>query len=98
MMDLLELVVLIVVVAVVARLLFAVRFEFRVRIARGSFRLINGKVTRDGLSELKSICDEWKIKHGWIGGVRRGGRIKLSFSRSVPPGCRQQIRNMWENR
>jgi hypothetical protein len=47
---------------------------------------------------LKSICTEYQIKHGWIGGVRRGRRLQLTFSRSVPPGCRQQIRNMWENR
>jgi hypothetical protein len=98
MMDPLELVILIVVVGGAAWFLFAVRFDFRVRISRGSLRLINGKVPRDGLSELKAICDEWQIKHGWIGGVRRGRRIKLCFSRSVPPGCRQQIRNMWENR
>ncbi len=97
-MDLLELVILVVVVAGVAWLLYALRFEFRVRISRGSLRLINGKVTRDGLSELKAICDEWQIKRGWIGGIREGKRIRLSFSRSVPPGCRQQIRNLWENR
>ena len=97
-MGLLELVILIAVVGGAAWFLFAVRFEFRVRISRGSLRLTNGKITRDGLSELKSICDEWQIKRGWIGGVRRSGRIKLSFSHSVPPGCRQQIRNMWENR
>jgi hypothetical protein len=98
MMDLLELVILIVVVAGVAWLLFAVRFEFRIRISRGSLRLTSGKVTRDCLVELKSICEPWQIKRGWIGGVRRGRSLNLSFSRSVPPGCRQQIRNLWENR
>lgn len=97
-MSLFELAILIVVVAGAAWLLFGVRFEFRIRIRRGALSLINGKMTRDGLTELKSICEDWHIERGWIGGVRRGKRIKLSFSRSVPAGCRQQIRNMWENR
>jgi hypothetical protein len=97
-MDLLEPILVLVVVAGVARILFSGRFEFRVRISRGSLKLIRGKVTRDSLSQLKPICAEWQIKRGWIGGVRRGGRLQLDFSRSVPPGCRQQIRNIWENR
>jgi|HubBroStandDraft_1064217.scaffolds.fasta_scaffold528519_1 hypothetical protein len=97
-MGMLEPIIVLVVVAVVARVLFSGRFEFRVRISRGSLKLTTGKVTHDSLLQLKTICTEWQIKHGWIGGVRHGGRVQLAFSRSVPPGCRQQIRNMWENR
>jgi Protein of unknown function (DUF3634) len=97
-MGMLEPIILVVVVSGVAWILFSGRFEFRVRISRGSLKLITGKVTHDSLSQLKSICTEYQIKRGWIGGVRRGRRLQLTFSRSVPPGCRQQIRNMWENR
>jgi hypothetical protein len=97
-MGLLEPIIVLAIVGGVAWLLFSERFEFRVRISRGSLKLANGKVAHDSLAQLKEICAEWQIRRGWIGGVRRGGRLRLAFSRSVPQGCRQQIRNMWETR
>lgn len=97
-MNVLEPIILLVVVAGFAWILFSPRFEFRVRISRGSLKLSTGKVARDSLSQLQEICNEWHIERGWIGGIRRGKHVRLAFSRSVPPDCRQQIRNMWENR
>jgi|SRR5580698_7860095 hypothetical protein len=97
-MGLLEPIIVLAAVAAVAWLLFSPRFEFRIRISRGSLRLTTGKLTRDLIAELTPICQEWGIKRGWIAGVRRGKRVTLMFSRSVPSACRQQIRNLWINR
>jgi hypothetical protein len=97
-MGLLQTIILVGVLAVVAWFFFWPHFEFRIRISDGSLRLATGKVTRDFLEQLTAVCRHWDIKRGWIGGVRRGRRLTLSFSRSVPSGCRQQIRNLWANR
>jgi Protein of unknown function (DUF3634) len=98
LMDLLEPAIILVVVTGVAWFCFSGRYEFHVRITPGSMKLTTGKLTLDSLSQLREICAEWQLKRGWIGGVRRGKRLRLMFSRNVPPGCRQQMRNLWENR
>jgi hypothetical protein len=66
---------------------------FKIRVAKGSVRVTKGKVT----AEAAEILHQWKISRGWIGAVKRGRRLTLVFSHSVPPGCRQQLRNLWTN-
>jgi Protein of unknown function (DUF3634) len=96
-MYLLEPLIVLAILAAVAWFILTPQFVFRVRISGGALRLTRGKLTHGLLDQLAPICQEWDIKRGWIGGVRRGRRLTLLFSRSVPPGCRQQIRNLCTN-
>ncbi|HEV3303130.1 MAG TPA: DUF3634 family protein [Planctomycetaceae bacterium] len=70
---------------------------FKIRVAKGSVRVTKGKVTADFQQQAADILQQWKISRGWIGAVKRGRRLTLVFSHSVPPGCRQQLRNLWTN-
>ena len=70
---------------------------FKIRVAKGSLRVTRGKVTADFQQQAREIVDEWRISRGWIAAVRRGKRLTLVFSHNVPPGCRQQLRNLWTN-
>jgi len=96
-MGALQLIVLLIILATVAWFVLSPPFVFRIRISNGSPRLTQGRVTRELLTQLAAICQEWDIKRGWMGGAQRGGRVTLLVSRSVPSGCRQQIRNLWTN-
>ncbi|HXY36876.1 MAG TPA: DUF3634 family protein [Planctomycetaceae bacterium] len=70
---------------------------FKIRFAKGSLRVTKGKVTADFQKQAGEILDRWKIRRGWFAAVRRGRRPTLVFSHSVPPECRQQLRNLWTN-
>jgi uncharacterized protein DUF3634 len=70
---------------------------FKIRVAKGALRVTRGKVTPDFQQQAREIFSQWKISRGWFGAVRRGKRLTLVFSYSVPPGCRQQLRNLWTN-
>jgi hypothetical protein len=96
-MGALQSIVIVAILVAVAWFVLAPDFAFRIRISKGSLRLAKGTVPRDFLDQASAICRQWNIKRGWIGGVRRERRVTLVFSRSVPPGCRQQIRNLWTN-
>jgi hypothetical protein len=96
-MGTLELIVLVGIVGAAAWMMAAPRFEFRVRITDGSLQTTKGRVRRDFLDQLGPLCRELNIQRGWIGGVRRHGRVTLVFSREFPDSCRQQIRNLWTN-
>jgi Protein of unknown function (DUF3634) len=76
---------------------FSPRPVFKIRFARGSLRVTQGKVTADFQQQAREIFDQWRISRGWVAAVRRGKRPTLVFSHSVPPGCRQQLRNLWTN-
>ena len=70
---------------------------FKIRISKGRLRVTRGKVTHDLQQQAREIFQQWKVSRGWVGAVRRGRRLRLVFSFSVPPGCRQQLRNLWTN-
>jgi Protein of unknown function (DUF3634) len=71
------------------------RSAFVVRLVDGSPRAVRGKVTSAFLGEIGDVCRRHAVASGTIRGVVRQGRIALSFSGSFPPGCRQQLRNVW---
>lgn len=71
------------------------RYAFQIRINGGQPFLRKGKVTRVFLRRVEAVCQESGIARGWIGGVRRGRRIALRFSRQFPPGSQQRLRNEW---
>lgn len=96
--ETLEIVVKLVVVAgFVAVVWYALqpRFVFLVRIEDGALRVTRGKVSAPCLLEMEDACARNGVRRGWIGGVARGRNTALTFSRSIPPPCRQQLRNLW---
>lgn len=76
--------------------LFQQRYLFVVRIRHGVPRLAKGKVTAAFLQELQSLCAESHVTHGWVGGVRHGKQVRLTFSRDIPGQCQQRLRNLWQ--
>jgi hypothetical protein len=71
------------------------RYLFMVRIQSGLVRLARGKLTRSSLEEIEQVCREARITRGWIGGLRRGRRVVLAFSRTIPSPYQQRLRNLW---
>jgi Protein of unknown function (DUF3634) len=73
-------------------------YVFLIAIDRGTAHVSKGKVAREFVSEVNEVCGRGSIARGWIGGIGRGRRLRLAFSRSIPPACRQQLRNLWAMR
>jgi hypothetical protein len=74
---------------------FQPRYVFLLRIERGEPRIAKGKVTPAFLQQVSEIGRRAGVTPGWVGGVWRGRRIALVFSRSWPSSCQQQLRNQW---
>jgi hypothetical protein len=88
---------LLIVVVIVAALWYALqpRYVFLVRIGNDGPRTAQGKVAASFLQQIQEACEEMGVKRGWVGGVPRGKHVQLHFSGSIPPNCRQRIRNAW---
>jgi len=71
------------------------RYAFLLSIHSGKVFVRQGKVTAAFLDQVRQLCSEHGISRGWIGGVRERRRIRLVFSRSLPPDCQQRVRNLW---
>jgi hypothetical protein len=69
------------------------RYVFLVRLVGGEPRVARGKVTAAFLQMVREVCAPAGVRHGWVGGVTRGRRIALHFSRSIPRSCQQRLRN-----
>lgn len=74
---------------------FQPRYEFVVRIEDGLPRLSQGKVTAAFLQQIREVCAEYGVVSGWVGGILKGRRRCLSFSRGFPSSGQQQLRNLW---
>jgi hypothetical protein len=74
---------------------FAPRYHFVITIKHGEPRVTKGKVQADFLDQVREVCHEHRITSGWVGGVKRGKSIALRFSRKIPRGCQQRLRNIW---
>ena len=71
------------------------RFAFVVRIKGGVPRVARGTVTRAFLQEIAETCSRHGVTNGVVRGIVKGQRITLAFTRSMPPPCQQQLRNLW---
>jgi hypothetical protein len=71
------------------------RPAFVVRVDGGLPRAVRGVVTPAFLEEVRRVCDEKGVTRAKVSGFVRGRRIVLAFSRGIPPGGRQQLRNWW---
>ena len=85
------------IVAVILHAAFGQRYHFTVKLDNGVPRVTQGKVQADFLDNIREECREHGITSGWIGGVRQGKSIALRFSRNIPHGCQQRLRNVWFN-
>jgi Protein of unknown function (DUF3634) len=88
---------LVVVALVLAAVWYALqpRCLFVVCIEEGTARLDRGKVAAHFVQEIGQVCREAGVQEGQVWGVPQGRRISLRFSRSIPSGCRQRLRNLW---
>ena len=82
-------------VAGVVWLVLRPRYHFEIRIEGGVPRVRRGKVTADLLREVQAVCAEAGVRRAWVGGRRHGRRVRLAFSRGMPPSCRQRLRYLW---
>jgi Protein of unknown function (DUF3634) len=71
------------------------RSAFVVRIEGGVPRVAKGTVTQAFAHQIGETCSRHHVGTGVVRGVIKGRRIALSFSRGIPPTCRQQLRNLW---
>ncbi|HYT91727.1 MAG TPA: DUF3634 family protein [Gemmataceae bacterium] len=71
------------------------RYSFLLAVRDDKIDIQRGKVTAAFLEEVRRLCQEHGVRRGWLGGVPRARRIRLVFSRSFPPRCQQQLRNVW---
>jgi len=68
---------------------------FVIRIRHHVPFLTKGKVSQAFVAELAEVLQSHGVKQGSIYGVRRRGTVLLEFSRGVPVGARQALRNVW---
>ena len=68
---------------------------FEVVIDRGEPKVLRGVVTPAFLQMLREVRARHELQAGKIRGVPRGTRISLRFSRDIPPGAQQQVKNWW---
>ncbi|HZU39187.1 MAG TPA: DUF3634 family protein [Gemmataceae bacterium] len=71
------------------------RSVFIVRIIAGTPRAAKGVVTPAFLEAVRDMAQQHHIEEGTVRGVVRGRHISLAFSRGIPVGGRQQLRNWW---
>ena len=71
------------------------RAAFVVQVVRGEARVVQGTVTPAFVQEVREVCTRNQVNDGEVRGVTKDGRIALEFSATMPPPCRQQLRNIW---
>jgi hypothetical protein len=71
------------------------RCAFVIQVARGIPKAVRGKVTAAFLEQVREVCQQHDVQYGTVRGLIRGRRISLGFSRNIPPGGQQQLRNWW---
>lgn len=60
----------------------------------GKLKVRRGRVSRATVRELQSLIDVNGVPRGKIKVVRRGGRVFLRFTKSIPVSMHQRIRNV----
>src|SRR2546423_13866593 len=70
------------------------RDHFVVRVDNGVARAVRGKVTAAFLREVGEICQEYGVRRGEVYGQMWRRRVRLSFSRTLPPPRQQRLRDV----
>jgi hypothetical protein len=68
---------------------------FVVRIRHGGAVAVRGAVTAAFLAAVEEAAAGAGVGEGEVRGVRQGRRVALWFSRTLPGGFRQRLRNWW---
>ena len=71
------------------------RRVWEIRIRAGVPFLTKGKLAQTAVAELADVLQRHGVRRGAIYGVNAGGMVRLGFSRQIPPGARQALRNVW---
>lgn len=66
-----------------------------IRIRAGVPFLVKGKIPQSAVAELADVLQRNGVRRGAIYGVSRPGGVGLGFSRGIPAGARQALRNVW---
>ncbi|HJZ91921.1 MAG TPA: DUF3634 family protein [Gemmataceae bacterium] len=66
-----------------------------VRVRDGNLVLMKGKIAQTVVADLGEVLQRHSVRRGALYGINRRGRVTLGFSRSIPPSCRQSLRNVW---
>ncbi len=69
---------------------------FVIRVREGKVQVVRGKVSRSFVADCERLAGEGRLCEGVIRGVIRGDGVSLSFSRTISPGIRQQLLNIWQ--
>lgn len=67
---------------------------FQIRYRNGIPRVARGRLTEATRAAIHEICRQNEIRSGTITAFPKGKRVRVTFSRDIPPGCQQQIRNL----
>ncbi len=67
---------------------------FQLKYRNGIPRVARGRLTEATRAAIHEICRQNEIRSGTITAFPKGKRVRMAFSRDIPPGCQQQIRNL----
>jgi hypothetical protein len=86
---------LILIVAVAAAVVFWPRPEFIVDFHEGRAEIRRGKVPRGFAEDCRRLGAECGIRSGRVSGTRGARGIELRFSADIDPADQQRFRNVW---
>jgi hypothetical protein len=66
-----------------------------IRLRNGVPVLVKGRIAPSVVADLGEVLQRHGVRRGALYGVKRRGTIALGFSRTIPAGCRQALRNVW---
>jgi hypothetical protein len=66
-----------------------------IRVRAGVPSLVKGKIPQSAVAELADVLQRHGVRRGALYGVSRPGGVGLGFSRGIPAGARQSLRNVW---
>ena len=69
---------------------------FRIDWRQRQARLTRGRLTARLVDSFGRTLADANAPDGWIEGIQERRRVRLRFSRRLPDGVRQQLRNLWE--
>ena len=67
---------------------------FVIRIRNGIPKAVQGQTSGLVLDGIAEVCRMGGVTSGTVSAWKHGKRIRLKFSKSIPAGCQQQLRNM----
>ena len=70
--------------------------DFTIRIEAGGARLSQGQAPRGFVADCALLARERGLQQGRIYGLRRSRGLVLAFSRELPEGAQQALRNLWQ--